>query len=269
MENQNNPFETEQEQTPQGGGGYAAAARPARRGLYTIICVLALLTVAAVLMRSQAFRVYDHTEVIGLSSFSRDDVMRLAGITRGTTYFGIDEEAIRKGINSNRYLDYEGLEKIWPNMLILMVKERTPCVNFLYRGVQYTLADDTTVLESSTNINLDNGCIKLTLANVRDIRVGEKVLFQSERQSEALQGLLAELEIQGVLGKTAELNLYDLENIYLVTMDGYTANLGNADALRAKIGTVRAVVQELRRRGYQGGMIEAGVPGQASYRPAE
>ena len=144
MENQNNPFETEQEQTPQGGGGYAAAARPARRGLYTIICVLALLTVAAVLMRSQAFRVYDHTEVIGLSSFSRDDVMRLAGITRGTTYFGIDEEAIRKGINSNRYLDYEGLEKIWPNMLILMVKERTPCVNFLYRGVQYTLADDTT-----------------------------------------------------------------------------------------------------------------------------
>ena len=210
MENHNNPSVTEQEQSPQGGGSYMNAARPARRGLYTIVCVLVLLTATAVLMRSQVFRVYDHTEVVGLSSFSREEVLRLAGLTQGTTYFGVNEEIISKGINSNRYLEYEGLEKIWPNMLILEVKERTACVNFLYRGVQYTLADDTTVLESSTNINLDNGCLKLTLANVRDIRVGEKVLFQSERQSEALQGLLEELEIQGVLGKTAELNLYDL-----------------------------------------------------------
>ena len=81
--------------------------------------------------------------------------------------------------------------------------------------------------------------------------------------------LMDELELQGVLDKTSELNLTSLESIYIVTLDGYTANIGGAEELRAKIGTVRAVVQELRNRGLTGGMIEAHVPGQASYRPLQ
>ena len=82
-----------------------------------------------------------------------------------------------------------------------------------------------------------------------------------------MQSVLEELDAQGVLFQMSELNLSSLESIYLVTLDGYTANIGNAEELRAKIGTVRAVAEELRRRGLGGGMIEATVPGQASYRP--
>ena len=67
----------------------------------------------------------------------------------------------------------------------------------------------------------------------------------------------------------AEINIASLDSIYLITQDGYTANIGDAQDLRAKIGTVRAVVSELRRRGLTGGMIEAPVPGQASYRPLQ
>ena len=67
----------------------------------------------------------------------------------------------------------------------------------------------------------------------------------------------------------AELNLSSLESIYIVTLDGFTANIGSAEELRAKIGTVRAVVRELRNREKKGGMIEATVPVQASYRPVQ
>ena len=109
----------------------------------------------------------------------------------------------------------------------------------------------------------------LTISYVRDIRTGEKILFQTEDQLEALCAVLEELELQGALSAMSELNMYDLENIYLVTLDGYTANIGTAEDARAKIGTVRAVVEELRRRGLRGGIIEATVPGQATYRPLE
>lgn len=251
---------------PQRGSSYEAAARPSRRGLYTVVAVLVLLTAAAFIVRSDLFRVWKKAEVIGLVDYDADWVLSLAGISEETTYFGVSEKKIAAGIARDRYLVYHDYEKIWPDRLTLWVTERVPRVNFIYHGVQYVLAGDGMVLESSTALNLANGCVKLTLSGVRDVRVGEKVMFQSDEQLRAMQSLLEELELQGVLGKLSELNLYDLDNIYLVTLDGYTANIGRAEELRAKIGTVRAVVAELRRRGLWGGIIEATVPGQASYR---
>ena len=269
MENEHRQPENDAAQADERmGDSYGFYARPSRRGLYTVIAVIVLMTVAAVFARGQWLRIH-RAEVIGLVNKTRQEVLALAQISDKSTYFNLNEKKIEVLINSDRYLEFVAMEKVWPDGVILTVNERVPVANFLYRGVQYVISADGMVLESTTNIALDNGCVKVTGLDVRDIRVGSKIICRMELQMEAMQQILAELRIQDVLSKTAELNLTALENIYLVTLDGYTVNIGNADELRAKIGTVRAVVQELRRRGLSGGMIEATVPGQASYRPIQ
>ena len=268
MEDSNRPLENMENQPAQEGGGYEQWTRPSRRGHYTVIAVIVMLTVAALFARSQWLRIHD-VEVIGLVDMSKEQVLQLAGIDGSSTYFNLNEKKISQRINNNRYLEFVSMEKFWPDGLVLTVNERRKTANFLYVGVQYILAEDGMVLESSTNIALDNGCIKVTGLNVHGIRVGAKVVCQQPLQMETMQNVLDELRMQGVLADMAELNLSSLESIYLVTMDGYTANIGNGEELRAKIGTVRAVADELRRRGLQGGMIEATVPGQASYRPIQ
>ena len=248
--------------------GYGFAPRPARRGLITVIAAILLLTVAAVFVRGAWLRITD-TQVVGLITYDKERVLRQAGINEKSTYLNLNENRIRRNIEDDRYLRYIGMEKRWPNGLTLYVQERRRQVNVLFMGVQYILSADGMVLENTNNINLDNGCVKVTGLDVRDIRFGAPLICQDAAQLETMGALMDELELQGVLDKTSELNLTSLESIYIVTLDGYTANIGGAEELRAKIGTVRAVVLELRKRGLTGGMIEATVPGQASYRPLQ
>ena len=247
---------------------YGFAPRPSRRGLYTVIAVLALLTIAAVFVRGRWLRITD-VEVTGLITYPAERVLTQAGITGGSTYFNLNEKTIRANIEKDRYLSYIGMEKRWPNGLSLHVRERQPQGNVLYMGVQYVISSYGMVLETSNSIDLDNGCVKVTGLSIRDIRYSAPLVCQNAAQLETMEALFEELELQGVLGQISELNLSSLDSIYLVTLDGYTANIGDAEDMRAKIGTVRAVVAELRRTGEQGGMIEATVPGQATYRPLQ
>ena len=71
--------------------------RPAKRGLYTLIAVLVMLTVAAIFVRDQVFKIRD-VEIRSVQNISQEEVMRLSGITANTSYFGLNEEKIRAGI---------------------------------------------------------------------------------------------------------------------------------------------------------------------------
>ena len=65
------------------------------------------------------------------------------------------------------------------------------------------------------------------------------------------------------------MNLADPDSLYLVTRSGYTVHLGDDTQLRAKIGTVRAVIAKLQEMGKYGGVIEASVPAVATYTPMD
>lgn len=251
---------------PSRAGDRDAPRRTSRRGLYTILAVLALLTVAAVFVREQFFTIRQ-VEICYVSDIPYQEVLTLAGLDAGVNYFGLSETAIRAGIDANRYLTFERMEKVWPDKVILYVTERRADANIVHMGWQYTISRDGMVLERSAQINLDNGCVLISGVSIRDIRVSAPISCQNAAQMEAMYALLDELDMQGYARQVAELNLSSLDNIYLVTMDGYTVNLGDTHDLRAKLGTVRAVVTELRARGLKGGMVEASVPGEATYRP--
>ena len=269
MENPNvQPPEEEKRQERKATESYYPVQPPSRRGYYTVVAVILMLTVAALFARGHWLRIRN-VQVPGLIHYTVEQIAAQAGITARSTYFNLDESRIAANIEKDRYLRVDGMEKIWPNTVILHIYERQQTFNLLNMGVQYILSADGMVLANSNKMQLDNGCVNVTGISVRDIRVGAMMICNNDSQMEALQALYDELSIQGFLGEISELNMTSLDSIYLVTLDGYTANIGSIDELRAKIGTVRAVVQELRREGESGGMIEATVPGQASYRPVQ
>ena len=101
----------------------------------------------------------------------------------------------------------------------------------------------------------------------KDMRVGQLMQAGTAGQTEAFKALVREVILQGITGEVSELNLADPENLYLITTDKFTAHLGSANDLRAKIGTVRAVIAYLRGVGSDGGMLEADIPGEVVYSP--
>ena len=245
---------------------FQAQQRPSRRGLFTVIAVIIMLVVAGFVVHNQVFKVRE-VEIRSIHYVSYGEVLELAGIGGNTSSLSLSEEKMRKSINSNIYLDFQGFERVGRNKIIIYVNERTPVANVLYNGLQFVASADGMVLSRSNMLSLDNGYVTVSGLNLRDIRVSSKMVCQNEVQLEAYTALLEELQLQGILKEVAELNFSSLDSIYLVTVDGYTVNLGNQEDLRGKIGTMRAVVKTLRDRGLKGGMVEATVSGVATYRP--
>ena len=240
-------------------------ARPAHFRLYMTLAAVVLAGLAAFLIFTNLFHIKT-VLVTGLVRLDENDVVRQAGITANDNYFSVNEAKIRKNIESSRYLRLISVEKKWSDTVLLTLAERTPRVNLTYMGTTYILASDGMVLDSSRQISLDNGCIGVTGLDVRDVRLGAIVACEGESRLQTMGMVLEELEEQDAFYEFSELNLLSLDSIYLVTTDGYTANIGDNTELRAKIGTVRAVAAELRSRGEKNGLIEATIPGLASYR---
>lgn len=241
--------------------------QPMTPGRRILIIALTLLTavVIAFLVRHFVFSIR-HLQVVGIHRLSWQDVAVAAGLNVNTNYFGLDENRIREGINSNRYLVYQGMQKFLPSTLVLHVHERQPLASINYIGIAYIMADDGVILERSKELR-DFGLPVVSGLSLRDIRQGSLPVSTRFGQMEACVSLVRELHAQRFASEVKDVNLSETSSIYLTTRDGFSVHLGDATYLRAKVGTARAVLMKLREAGIKGGVIEATVPGEATYRP--
>lgn len=237
-----------------------------KSGLVTVLMTFAVLCVAVLLLNAKVLRLRTVT-VNGLSTLSVEQVAEASGLKIGTSFLSIDESKVRAAVESNRYLVFEKLERHFPNAVTLTVRERKPLANLMVMGVMYILDDEGMVLERKDTVALDNGLLTVTGLQTKEARLGRVISPQKRTQMESYSAVLDELVAQNYTSEIAELNLSDLDSLYLITVDGYTVNIGDKTDVRAKIGTVRAVIAKLKEMGKTGGVIDATVPGEATYSP--
>ncbi|MBR6187316.1 MAG: FtsQ-type POTRA domain-containing protein [Clostridia bacterium] len=241
-----------------------------RAGIFSVIFTLLLILAALVILNESVLRIRK-VAVVGNRKVDWETVVVAAGLNRSTGYFFVNETKIAEGINANRYLIFEKLEKVFPNTLTIYVRERAPVAKVAEMGAVYHLDEEGMVLEKYNTFNSDaqdesyDGLIVISGLKPKEMRVGRKMVAGSAAHGEAYLQLIRELTLQGYLSEVSELNVNDPENIYLTTRDGYTARLGDLSSLRAKIGTIRAVVPRLREMGLTGGLLEVTIPGEAVY----
>ena len=256
-------------------GGYMAPPSPAqppkasqRTGVFTLVGMVVLIFAILVILNETMLKIR-HVAVVGNHQYSWEDVVKAAGLDRATSYFTVDEKSIARNLQSNRYLVFERMEKVFPNGLTLYIHERKPIARVQEMGTDYVLDEDGMVLEryaKSQNSELD-GLMFVTGLKPKEIRVGQVIQAGTSLQTEAFRALVREVILQGITAEVSELNVADPENLYLITNDKFTAHLGNVTDLRAKVGTVRAVTAYLRGEGSAGGMLEADIPGEVVYSP--
>ncbi len=240
-----------------------------RRGTATIVAVVVLLFIAGLLLKDTIFLIKrQNAHVEGLVLFSEDEVLQIAGIGENTSFFSLRQSDIASRIDANRYLSFLGMETHFPDGVTLRVRERVACANMLHRGMQYILDDEGYVLERAQSIRMDNGLMALTgFALYSDMILGAPVPCQRPAQLETYVALLAELRAQGFLSEIVELNITSTESLFMVTASGYTVHLGDGSDLRAKIGTVRAAIEQRQLEQLPAGILDAAKPGFATYSP--
>ncbi len=245
--------------------------KPKRRlkpGVKTALLTLVLFCAVLVILYEGVFKIR-RIAVVGNEKISWEQVVQAAGLDGSASFFSLSEEKISAGISQNRYLVFEGMEKEFPSGVTIYVRERKARANVQVMGITYLLDEDGMVLERLGSGALEDSLLTVTGFQAKEVRVGNIIVPATADHLAAYQALLEELTLQNVLSQTAELNLADPDSLYLITRDGYTVHLGDDSQLRAKIGTVRAVISKLREMGKYGGVIEASVPAVATYTPVE
>ena len=111
------------------------------------------------------------------------------------------------------------------------------------------------------------GWISVTGLSVREIRVGSVVGSMNPDQLKACTLILDEMLIQDSMGMFTEINCSDPNRLFLTSREGYPVFLGDAKDIRAKLLTIRGVLEYMRIYEMAPGSLDASVPGSITYTP--
>ena len=192
-----------------------------------------------------------------------------SGLVRGRNMITIEEVDVAEALSKDHTIIFKGMQKEYPNTIYLYIEERKTVAAMQWLGILYTLDGEGVVMAESTSSIPPAGMPVVTGFRVSNISVGQQLAVRSQGQLEAYRVIMEELELQMYQSQVSEINLADPDNIYLVTAEGVTVRLGDANYMQAKIGAVRTDMAYLRQLGKTSGILDVTTPEDAKYMPED
>ena len=233
------------------------------------LVIFAIVVVAAVILYSALFQVRA-IHVTGNTSISEQEIIRLSGLQVGQNSMTIDDEAVMRKVEGNRYLRCT-LVDVHLDTVTIHVRERVPKTYLHHNGMTITLDNRGYVLEETLDSEATNAAlVKVTGLSVRRSALGQKLNLSLADQLETYTKILVELEAMKGLSMIRELDMTSMDSIYLVTRDDYQVRLGDENKLHEKLRafmiTKQALAEMSDTRG-RTGTIDVADPAEPSFMP--
>lgn len=246
--------------------------KAAKQTLRMTVLVVAALTILTVIACSQVFVVRD-VMVVGNRNLLREEVVTQSGIEIGENLLGISRERLKKSLEQNRYIEYLGHGFDYRGTLTLQIQERLGMAVVYDLGYYYVLDHTGMVLEVAGSAYPEHVAgpkiSGFSLEPNSRITVGEKLPVHDRAQLEVMERMLGELEAASMLTRASELNVKNIENMYMITSEGAKVVLGDDAALRTKLLIAREVLSLREKAGdLLGAKIDVSNGKNAHYIPA-
>lgn len=240
-----------------------------RRGRTALgILALALLTViaAGIVMMRVVFVVKD-IQVVGNARFSAQEIVNLSGIQLGESIFNVGEQSARRGFLSHGILSFEGLEKHMPSTVRLIVRERTPRVIISYVGLPTVLDEYGYAIEQARELS-EQGLPMVTGLRLTSCEVGRQAVSQTPLQIDSMSACVQQIYALQLTALISELNVSDLDNLYLMTRAGMMVKLGDSENMQQKLLWMNGALTQLTAEGVVTGILDVSSAQSAVYQPA-
>ena len=242
----------------------------ARAGGRTAVWIggIALVLVVVAIVLYSTVPLVKNIQVEGNSAISDEEIIAMSGLSVGMNRFRVQEEAVMERIERNRYLVCELVHQpdLWT--VVIRVKERKPVAAIAYNGLQLHADHRGIVLEEY----LDSGQrpAGLVLVKGMDIRrsdLGRTLTLNQTSQLYVYNEIFVELDIMNALDWMVELDMSDMDSIFLTTSDGYTIRLGDSTDIHSKLRAMILTIEYLRGNGHGEGTVAVSAPVYPSYIP--
>lgn len=238
---------------------------PSRRRRLWIAGAAAALATAAVFALLSGVFVVRRVAVVGVPDELRDDVIRASGLEIGGSIRSVDEDALRRNLESVGRYALDGVEVRYPDAVTLIARERTRDAIVLSGARLLVMDADGYVIEAVDALPEDAG-VYITGLDNGGYRIGGRISAPEEKL-EAMKAALEAIRAQGAAGYVSELNLENVFNLTLTTRLGVRVLLGDASGMEGKILWMRSALDDLQARGQAGGTLDVSSGNKADYRP--
>lgn len=236
--------------------------RAGGRGWIIAVAAIAVLAITALILFKTVY-VVRRVEYAGQFSVNQDDVTRASGIRFGESIFRVDTESIRRSVNALGEVALESVQKRYPNTLVLQVRSRSAAGMFLYSGGIVVMDETGCVIRREAEVpNTD--LLYVSGMHAMQCHVGSPIDAQAG-QREAYAAVAQALIKNGAEMYASELNLDDVNDLFLLTRAGVTVRLGDASNMNNKIAWMKSALMDLESRGQYGGTLDVQSGTKADY----
>lgn len=238
-----------------------------KRGKGLLITAIILIILAGIGFLGYKTLKIAKVEVKGNSIVSTDTILSLADIQTGESLLSVSNSEVENNIEKNPYLIFVGIDRIFPDTIVINVKERTPKALIEYMG-SYVITDGDGFILEINESNANSTVPKIKGIVVKTTTVGDIIVIDNKYQLSQLKEIIAALEKEEVYDIITEINMSDPNAIVMTTNDGYTVKLGEFENIQYKIRFFKTTREQLIQMGKIGGSIDITTGTKAYYEPA-
>ena len=234
-----------------------------KRKILVLTALIAALALGVYLLLANAVFIVRDVHVEGNANIDSDSIIRAAQLPLGKPMREVSEEKARAALESGGLVELVGLEKRYPDQVVLNVRERECEAVVSYAGVILTMERDGTVIEQLDALP-ETDAVYVTGLTVTAFRPGE-VISAPASQLEAMVTTLEALYENGATGYVSELNVSVPNDIYLYSRTGMRVDLGNRENMGNKVVWMVGALRDLESRGETTGRLDVSSGDKADY----
>lgn len=235
-----------------------------KKGKGLIIIAIVLIIIAGIGFLGYKTLKIANIDVKGNSIVSKEDIISLAGIQTGESLLSVSNSKVEENIEKNPYLIFDGIDRVFPDTIIIKVKERAPKALIEYMGSYVEVDKNGYVLKIHDNTN-GNTLPIMKGIEVKTTTVGSTIEIDNKYQLSQITEIIASLENEEVYDIITEINMTDPNTIVMSTNDKYTVKLGEFENIQYKIRFFKSTRDQLIEMGKSGGTVDVTTGDRAYY----
>lgn len=234
-----------------------------RHGWPLVLLILVVLLATAFILMRFVF-VVRSVELSGSVGMASEEVIRRAHIGFGESIFRVNEDEIRRSVNSTGKIAYEGVERAWPDTLVLKVRQRMPAAMAFHSGELLILDSDACAMESLDSAP-NSDMVFASDFDITNFVIGETVSADDDQIADFCAVMKA-VEYHSAGGYVSELKVENTGDLRIITRRGIEVMLGSRENMNDKIAWMKSAVADLENRGQGGGLLDVSSGTKADYR---
>lgn len=233
-----------------------------RRGRGRFLALVILLCAASLLIKSRVFTLKEIV-IEGNERFSDAEIAAISGLVLGEDTLKIEKTRISGNFSRSNYVELDSVEILYPDRVLLRVRERCPCATVSCAGVILVIDDEGVILERRATMP-EEALLTVSM----DVSLGAQgrvIEAAKASQREDMTRILEALETQNMTELISEVNVRDGFNLYLVSRTGVQIILGDSNDLSEKLVWARRVLEKLTEQGVMSGVMDVSTGKNAVY----